>query len=343
MSRTRKWLIGSTLAAYLAVVIGVVTTSWLVRLDWQLVLFRPYKQWPEFHGPLEIVVVLGQRGPTAVIVLAWLGWRGWKNRDLRPLLVLGLALLLLNSTVGAVKHGLGRLGPHYATSAGSSEMFAGGDIFPSGHTANAVVTWGVLAYLATKHRRTGAVITAIFAFTVGMTTIYLGTHWVTDVLAGWTAGILVMLVLPMFEPLVATADARIRAVWARIRLIGMAGVSVPGPSPVTARHRPGLVAQRGTGTGAADGGEFTRPTVVAGPGSRSAGGPGGTATATTTTTDQRFHHPVMRSHTGRFDRPAPTTPQGPRRPRPEQRPARPSPLGGGRDHGAGQPDSRAAG
>ena len=75
------------------------------------------------------------------MVLAWLGWRAWRHRTLHPLLVLGTSLLLLNITVGAVKYGLGRLGPHYATTVGSAEMFAGGDIFPSGHTANAVVTW----------------------------------------------------------------------------------------------------------------------------------------------------------------------------------------------------------
>ncbi|MGO4420522.1 hypothetical protein AB4Z54_17795, partial [Streptomyces sp. MCAF7] len=41
MTRTRRWLLGSTLAVYAATVIGVLTTSWLVRLDWQVMLFRP--------------------------------------------------------------------------------------------------------------------------------------------------------------------------------------------------------------------------------------------------------------------------------------------------------------
>ena len=150
MSRTRRALFGSTLVAYAAIVVAVLTTSPLVRLDWQVMLFRPYMQWPSIHAFLDYFVVLGQRGPTAVIVAAWLGWRSWRHRTLRPLLVLGASLLMLNVSVGSVKYGLSRLGPHYATTVGSSELFAaGGDIFPSGHTANAVVTWGVLAYLAT--------------------------------------------------------------------------------------------------------------------------------------------------------------------------------------------------
>ncbi|OSZ56646.1 hypothetical protein OQI_31830, partial [Streptomyces pharetrae CZA14] len=148
MTRHRVVLFGATLAFYLTIVLAVVTTSWLVRLDWQAMLFRPYQQWPEIHAFLDYWVVLGQRGPTAVMVAAWLGWRCWRQHTLRPLLAFGAALLLLNVTVGAVKYGLGRSGPHYATEVGSNEMWhwfqAGSDIFPSGHTANAVVTWGIL-------------------------------------------------------------------------------------------------------------------------------------------------------------------------------------------------------
>ena len=104
---------------------GRVITSWLVRLDWQVMFFRPYQQWPEIHAFLDYFVVLGQRGPTAVMVAAWLGWRSWRQHTLRPLLALGAALLLLNITVGAAKIGMGRLGPHYATTIGSNEISPG--------------------------------------------------------------------------------------------------------------------------------------------------------------------------------------------------------------------------
>ncbi len=155
MSRHRVVLFSATLAFYLSIVWAVVTTSWLVRLDWQVMFFRPYQQWPQIHAFLDYYVVLGQRGPTAVMVAAWLGWRSWRQHTLRPLLTLAASLLLLNITVGAAKLGMGRLGPHYATVIGSNEMGLGGDIFPSGHTANAVVTWGILAYLPPPRERAG--------------------------------------------------------------------------------------------------------------------------------------------------------------------------------------------
>ncbi|WP_405981387.1 phosphatase PAP2 family protein [Streptomyces sp. NBC_00158] len=220
MSRHRIVLLSATLAFYLVIVVAVLTTSWLVRLDWQIMFFRPYEQWPQVHAFLDYLVVLGQRGPTAVMVAAWLGWRSWRQHTLRPLIALGVALLLLNITVGSVKLGLGRLGPHYATEIGSAELFAGGDIFPSGHTANAVVTWGILAYLAstTVTRRVLSILSGVLSLSVGATTVYLGTHWVSDVLLGWTAGLLIMLALPWFEPLIGRTEAYVfglREQWRR--------------------------------------------------------------------------------------------------------------------------------
>lgn len=225
MSRHRVVLLGATLGIYLAIVVAVLATSWLVRLDWQIMFFRPYEQWPQLHAFLDYLVVLGQRGPTAVMVAAWLGWRSWRQHTLRPLITLGVALLLLNITVGAVKLGLGRLGPHYATEIGSAELFAGGDIFPSGHTANAVVTWGILAYLAstTVTRRVLSLVSAVVSLSVGATTVYLGTHWVSDVLLGWLAGLLVLLALPWFEPLIARAEAYVFELRARLRSLVEAG------------------------------------------------------------------------------------------------------------------------
>ncbi|GAA3025084.1 phosphatase PAP2 family protein [Streptomyces glomeratus] len=242
MSRHRVVLFSATLAFYTAIVWAVVVSSWLVRLDWQVMFFRPYQQWPQIHAFLDYYVVLGQRGPTAVMVAAWLGWRSWRQHTLRPLLTLGAALLLLNITVGAAKYGMGRLGPHYATVIGSNEMWRGGDIFPSGHTANAVVTWGILAYLAStpRARRWLSALSAVTSLGVGLTTVYLGTHWLSDVLLGWAAGLLILLALPWCEPLIARAETAILDL--RDRRRSSRAVPVPAPAPVAVP--PQVVTQR---------------------------------------------------------------------------------------------------
>ncbi|MGV9454292.1 phosphatase PAP2 family protein [Streptomyces sp. NPDC003635] len=246
MSRHRVALFAATLAFYGAIVWAVVITSWLVRLDWQVMFFRPYQQWSEIHAFVDYYVVLGQRGPTAVMIAAWLGWRSWRQHTLRPLLALATSLLLLNVTVGAAKLGMGRLGPHYATTVGSNEMWLGGDIFPSGHTANAVVTWGILAYLAStpRARRWLSALSAVTSLGVGLSTVYLGTHWLSDVLLGWAAGLLILLALPWFEPLIARAETAIfdlRDAW-RARRAGTAPAPA-APVEVPVRLKPRESAQ----------------------------------------------------------------------------------------------------
>ncbi len=248
MSRHRVVLFAATLAFYLAIVWAVAITSWLVRFDWQVMFFRPYQQWPEIHAFLDYYVVLGQRGPTAVMVAAWLGWRSWRQHTLRPLLTLGASLLLLNITVGAAKLGMGRLGPHYAITIGSNEMGLGGDIFPSGHTANAVVTWGILAYLAStpRARRWLSALSAVTSLGVGLTTVYLGTHWLSDVLLGWAAGLLILLALPWCEPLIARAEAGIFSLRDSWRARRGRVVPAPAASPVGA---PAMVPHPATAEG----------------------------------------------------------------------------------------------
>ena len=292
MSRHRVVLFVATLAFYLAIVWLVVTTSWLVRFDWQVMFFRPYQQWAGIHWFVDYYVVLGQRGPTAVMVAAWLGWRSWRQHTLRPLLTLGTLLLLLNITVGAAKLGMGRLGPHYATVIGSNEMGLGGDIFPSGHTANAVVTWGILAYLASTPaaRRWLSAASAVTSLGVGLATVYLGTHWLSDVLLGWAAGLLVLLALPWCEPLIALAETRIFDL--RDRWRARRGRTAPAPVPASPVTAPVLLKPR-----ASSGDEVpaARETVTA---SRSARPPA---------------HLAPGPHTTRSER-TPVTPIGSRRP-----------------------------
>ncbi|MEV6161022.1 phosphatase PAP2 family protein [Streptomyces sp. NPDC052052] len=305
MSPHRIALFCGTLAFYLAIVVAVLVSSWLVTLDWKVMLFRPYQQWPEIHEFLDYYVVLGQRGPTATMVACWLGWRSWRQHTLRPLLTLGASLLLLNVTVGAVKIGLGRLGPHYATRIGSAELFAGGDIFPSGHTANAVVTWGILAYLATtpRARRYLSATSAIVSLGVGLTTVYLGTHWLSDVLLGWAAGLLILLALPWVEPLITRAEA-----WIFDQRESFRRRARPVPSvPVVAGGPRATTVPQPDGDGAVAPDPALEP-VAAG---------GHTATTTGTVTGGRSRaHPVAPphpTHLVRSDR-APAAANGSRRP-----------------------------
>jgi len=67
--------------------------------------------------------------------------------------------------------------------------------FPSGHTLNATVLTGVAVYLVLRRvesaRGRAAVVVAgaLFVLTMGLSRVFLGHHWLTDVVAGWALGL----------------------------------------------------------------------------------------------------------------------------------------------------------
>lgn len=71
---------------------------------------------------------------------------------------------------------------------------ASGFSFPSGHAMMSFIFYGLLAYLILlnfphkKTRRTVIGITAAIIFFIGLSRIYLGVHYPSDVLAGFAAG-----------------------------------------------------------------------------------------------------------------------------------------------------------
>lgn len=67
--------------------------------------------------------------------------------------------------------------------------------FPSGHTLNSTVVAGMLAYLvvwlAPKvwMRLTAVLAAAFWAIAMGLSRVFLGHHWLTDVIFGWLFGL----------------------------------------------------------------------------------------------------------------------------------------------------------
>jgi len=192
----------AVLVVYALITVGVLYAGPLSPLHIDAALFNLdlRDRYPGLYPWLNTYVVLGQRAPATVVALPWFAWRAWRDRTPRPLVLLGVALLVLNLTVGAVKLIVGRIGP--LSTDNVHKIFAGGDIFPSGHVANSVVLYGVIAMVAVQYRRVAIAAAVFICVTVGLSTVFLDTHWFTDVVAGWCAGGLVLLSLPTIMPYV---------------------------------------------------------------------------------------------------------------------------------------------
>ncbi len=129
--------------------------------------------------------------PLTALLLAILALRGrWRAM---AAVAMGMSLSLGLTIV--LKTTVGRLRPAATDVLGTVDT---GYAFPSGHTLNATVFYGLLACLlihGTRHRgaRVGiAVGWLVLALGVGVSRIYLGYHWMTDVMAGWSIGIAVL-------------------------------------------------------------------------------------------------------------------------------------------------------
>lgn len=91
--------------------------------------------------------------------------------------------------------------------------------FPSGHSALGAVAYGILAVLVHRSRLPPAARSAIIVLLVvlivliGLSRIWLGVHYPTDVLAGWTTGAVIVAVYAAFtrrvspEPAEGAVDA----------------------------------------------------------------------------------------------------------------------------------------
>ena len=67
--------------------------------------------------------------------------------------------------------------------------------FPSGHAMGSLIGYGMLAYLliafwppARRHRRVVAIAAAVTVLLIGLSRLYLGVHFLSDVIAGFAAG-----------------------------------------------------------------------------------------------------------------------------------------------------------
>jgi membrane-associated phospholipid phosphatase len=171
----------------------VVANTWIRRLD-EKILERDFLKVTPENTPLFVQLIddLGLRSVTSVILIITAILISRRFKSWRPINLSILALLLLNLTVGASKLLFGRTKP----STGFDLFFTDSGLsYPSGHAANAILTWGMFAYLIFRYshkqpfeglRLTYFVI--IINIAVCLASLYRNTHWFSDLLGGLFIG-----------------------------------------------------------------------------------------------------------------------------------------------------------
>jgi membrane-associated phospholipid phosphatase len=190
MDRALRWSL-LLFFGFLLVTQQVLTNGPLVSYDKEI-NSQPKPQFEGFAGFfLRRLDDLGLRGVTATVLLIAAAFIAYKFKTWRPLNLAVLSLLLLNLTVGASKILLGRTKPRD----GFDLLHAGGMSYPSGHASNAVLSWGILAYLIYRYakvdRYQGRLASAgvvLISLTVCIVSLIRHTHWFSDLLGGLFIG-----------------------------------------------------------------------------------------------------------------------------------------------------------
>jgi undecaprenyl-diphosphatase len=155
----------------------------------------------DLAGPIAMPII----AIMAILVLSL------RRRSWTPLILIAAGGAGSLSMTIAGKDVIGRVRPPHADAVPPFEYSPS---FPSGHTLNAVVIVGVIAYLLLLRRRTApariAIVVAavLFALTIGASRVLLGHHWFTDVLAGWALGAAWLAILITAHRLYITTRAR---------------------------------------------------------------------------------------------------------------------------------------
>jgi membrane-associated phospholipid phosphatase len=190
MNRALKWSI-SLLCGFLLVTHQVIINGPLVHLDAIIANAHRPRLSNGLNNFLMLIDDLGLRGVTATVLLisAFLISRRFKS--FRPLNLSILSLVSLNLVVGLAKLGFGRTKPRLNVDL----LHFGGLSYPSGHAANALLTWGLLSYLIFRYthkepfegmRLTWLVV--LITTSVCVVSLFRNTHWLSDLIGGLFIG-----------------------------------------------------------------------------------------------------------------------------------------------------------
>ena len=143
----------------------------------------------------QVVTAIGSEAAIGLLTLALVTWLVVRRRNVATAAVVGGAMVVAAGLTLAVKHVVGRSRPSAAVMMGP---FDSGPSFPSGHTVFSTVFLGLVAGLLLRGSlpvsRRWLVVAAwvVLSAAIGASRLYLGYHWLTDVLAGWCLAVCVL-------------------------------------------------------------------------------------------------------------------------------------------------------
>lgn len=211
LGRSVSWQIRN---ATLAIAIFVYTTFDVLHSGPLTEIDASIASWkrPELPNWADWIIYnldhLGLRGLTALFLLTLSVYLGRKFKTWRPFNLSVVSLLALNLMVGLAKLEFGRTKPKLQIDL----LDSGGMSYPSGHASNAILTWGLFAYLAIKYSEPSRFRTYLATWSVAAITslvvlisLFRNTHWFSDLIGGVSIGTGLLLLIVAIDRLVSSS------------------------------------------------------------------------------------------------------------------------------------------
>ncbi|MBT2250495.1 phosphatase PAP2 family protein [Arthrobacter sp. BHU FT2] len=190
-------IIGGTLVVAMAltgaeVYSDVVDDEGLASLDIPALEYSQSLRTPEVDAFVTGFTNIGGGIGMPILATILTAWLTFLSRSWRPLLLVGGAAAVSTTATTLGKRLVGRTRPDHADAV---PPYEDSPSFPSGHTLNTTVVIGVLVYIiclqfqVLRARITAITAGAVFIIAMGLSRVFLGHHWLTDVIAGWTLGL----------------------------------------------------------------------------------------------------------------------------------------------------------
>lgn len=173
------------LVALLAGLLGGPHNSLDVAAIHRLAIIRHSQ--PQLTSFVAVLTQLGSAYATlglGALVSLWLLWRG--NRGLATLLA--ATVVVERVTMDGLKLVIGRPRPWFEAIPAMPQNSS----FPSGHSGNSMAVFVAVALIATPPawRRPALALAIGASILIGLTRPYLGVHWPSDVIGGWSLGLM---------------------------------------------------------------------------------------------------------------------------------------------------------